>query len=123
MDEMTETKSVDIMKGIIAAWNKGDVAGLLEWFSPDVAYCSPLAGDQPEDSKWLNGSQEVASHLLGLRKRFEQLEFGEVLYGAGFQNLLLRHAGGHISILIEPTEDCKARRIIVCHSGSALHQG
>lgn len=110
----------DIMKGIVAAWNRGDVPELLGWFAPDIAYCSPLAGDQPEESRWLQGSQEVAIHLLALRNRFEQLEFGDILYGAGFQTLLLKHNRGNISILIEPTDDCKARRIIICHSGPEL---
>ncbi|MGE3246561.1 MAG: hypothetical protein AB7J19_09545, partial [Beijerinckiaceae bacterium] len=89
-------------------------------FSADVAYCSPLVAQPLSGSKWVQGSQEVADHLLALRRNFDRLELFEVLTGAGFTNLILRHNGGHISMLIEPDEKCQARRIIVCHSNAVL---
>ena len=99
----------------VARWNNGDIAALVAMFADDVAYCSPLVRTD-EGSHWLQGSQEVAAHLLALRRQFERLEIAEVLMGAGFANLILRHDTGCISLLVEPDEDQRARRIIACHS-------
>ena len=104
----------------IDRWNQGDIGALTSMFADDVAYCSPLAGDDA-GSFWLQGSQEVAEHFLSMRKQFKEIELVEVLAGAGFTNMLLRHPGGSISLLIEPDEHRRARRIIACHSISVLN--
>jgi hypothetical protein len=113
--------NMELIGYAIERWNKGDVGALTAMFAEDVAYCSPLAGTENE-SYWLQGPQEVAEHFLSLRKDFEKIELVEVLAGAGFTNLLLRHAQGSISLLIEPDEQRRARRIIACHTIEVLQQ-
>lgn len=104
----------------VALWNSGDVGTLVSLFSEDVAYCSPLIDGELSESAWVQGTQEVASHLLGLRNRFGELTVADVLVGAGFTNLLLRHEDQMISMLIERDGSHRPRRIIVCHSEGNL---
>ncbi len=106
----------------ISCWNEGDIGALISMFSDDIAYCSPLVGKE-SGSNWIQGIEEVAAHLLSLRKQFDRLEISDVLRGAGFTNLILRHATGCISLLIEPDEELRARRIIACHSTAVAHAG
>lgn len=84
-------------------------------FSEDVAYCSPMVADEA-GSKWLQGTQEVAAHLLTLRARYAKLDLFDVMGGAGFLNLILDYGGGRISLLMELSDGQQARRVIVCHS-------
>jgi hypothetical protein len=104
----------------VALWNSGDVGTLVSLFSEDVAYCSPLIDDGLSESAWVQGTHELASHLLGLRNRFGALTVADVLVGAGFTNLLLRHDDQLISMLIERDGSHRPRRIIVCHSEANL---
>ena len=108
------------IKHAIEMWNAGDVGTLVSLFSEDVAYCSPLIDYEMSESRWVQGAQEVAVHLLTLQKRFGKLELVDILIGAGFINLLLRHDEHLISMLIERDHENRARRIIVCHSQTAL---
>ena len=113
-------QTIETLADAVAVWNSGDVPSLLPWFTDDIAYCSPLIDDN--GSRWVQGSQELSSHLLGLRSRFAKLELVDTLHGAGFANVILSHPGGRISMLIELSENRKARRIIVCHSDAPVFQ-
>ena len=105
----------------VECWNNGDIGALTSMFADDVAYCSPLSNTSG-GSYWLQGPQEVSAHFLAMKKQFHNIELVEVLAGAGFTNLLLRHDEGSISLLIEPDEERRARRIIACHSLSMLNR-
>jgi len=105
----------------VECWNNGDIGALTSMFADDDAYCSPLSNTSG-GSYWLQGPQEVSAHFLAMKKQFHNIELVEVLAGAGFTNLLLRHDEGSISLLIEPDEERRARRIIACHSLSMLNR-
>lgn len=112
-----QDRTIDNLAEAVTRWNAGDIPGLLPWVADDVAYCSPLIDES--GSRWVQGSQELSSHLLTVHSRFAQLEIVEILHGAGFATIVLKHLAGRISMLIEPDENQKARRIIVCHSKAA----
>jgi len=114
-------EAMALIENQMRMWNSGDIAGFLTGLSDDVAYCSPLvSAGQENASKWIQGKEEVATHLLGLYKQFPKLELMDVLVGAGFFTLLLRHQFGLMSMHIEPDANKRARRIIFCHSQKKL---
>lgn len=114
-------EEIALIENQMRMWNSGDIAGYLAGLSDDVTYSSPLvAAGQENASQWLQGKEEVAAHLLGLHKQFPKLELVDVLVGAGFFTLLLRHQFGLMSMFIEPDDNKRARRIIFCHSQKTL---
>jgi len=105
----------------LRAWNAGDIGDLLTLYTEDVAFCSPLVRSAPHNaSHWLQGTQEVAEHLLAIHSRFKAVDGHEILQGAGFFTLLMTHASGQSALIVEPDADQRARRVIVCHDRDVL---
>lgn len=99
----------------LECWNRGDIGRLLSHYSEDVALSSPYVVSQPGKSAWLQGREEVAEHKLAMRSKLPNIELIEVLSGAGFVTLLLNSGGRLFTMMLEPDDEARARRIIICH--------
>lgn len=113
----SSSKLSEHVRAGIELWNEGNIPALLQLLAADVAFSSPrVEGADSGGSSWLQGRQEVAMHKLAMRKHFPRLELDEIHFGAGFATVMLRHDTGRLSLFVEPDEQMKARRIMVCHS-------
>ena len=99
----------------IDSWNRGDVAQLLSHYAEDVALSSPMSGPPGQGSSWLQGREEVAGHKINMRSVIPNVKLVDILKGSGFVTLLLDSGTRYFTMTFEPDDDCRARRVIICH--------
>ena len=116
------SQNINAVRSTIDAWNIGDIQELVGNCAEDVTYSSPLVQNQ-FPSKWVQGPEELSTHLAAMQDIIKKLEVVDILVGAGFYTVILRNGRRLMSVLIEPDDHNKARRIIVCHSPDILDGG
>lgn len=102
----------------IAAWNAGDLDGVMAHYAPLVGFCSPRVVDRWDMGEgWIHGWDALRMHFAeGLDAPGLRYELEDVLIGAGAVTIVYRReTGARVAETLELDDKGRARRVVVAY--------
>jgi hypothetical protein len=116
MLEPVEAKVLAFVRGSIQHWNAKNIDAMAARFRDDAVLSSPFALEN-SSSIWIQGKEDIITHLKMVRSRYEHFRIVDVATTASFYTILLSNGEQYLTIIIEPDEtSLLIRRMIICKS-------
>jgi hypothetical protein len=116
MSELVEADVLAFVRGSIQHWNEKDIDAMASRFRDDAVISSPFALEH-SSTTWIQGKDEIVSHLKMVRARYEHFKIIDVATDSSFYTILLSDGREYLTIIIEPEQpSLLIRRLIICKS-------